>query len=68
MNELATPAAFEATARLIDAENVAANVICGTDPEKFLEKIRSFADAGFDHVYIHQVGPNQEGFFHFLRT
>jgi hypothetical protein len=37
----------------------------GLIPEKYLEKIRSFADAGFDHVYIHQVGPNQEGFFDF---
>ena len=30
-----------------------------------LEAIESFADAGFDHVYVHQVGPNQEGFFDF---
>jgi coenzyme F420-dependent glucose-6-phosphate dehydrogenase len=65
MSELATPAAFEATVKLIDAKNIGANVVCGPDPEKYLEKIRSFADAGFDHVYIHQVGPNQEGFFDF---
>jgi hypothetical protein len=24
-----------------------------------------FADAGYDHVYIHQVGPDQEGFLDF---
>ena len=22
-------------------------------------------DAGYDHIYVHQVGPDQEGFFHF---
>jgi hypothetical protein len=24
-------------------------------------------DAGFDHVYIHQVGPDQESFFEFYQ-
>jgi hypothetical protein len=28
-------------------------------------KIREFADAGFDHVYVHQVGPDQGPFFSF---
>jgi hypothetical protein len=23
-------------------------------------------DAGFDHVYLHQIGPDQEGFFDFF--
>ena len=27
--------------------------------------IQEFADAGFDHVYVHQVGPDQDGFFDF---
>ena len=26
------------------------------------------ADAGFDHVYGHQVGPDQEGFFDFYSS
>ena len=26
---------------------------------------QEFADAGYDHVYIHQVGPDQEGFLDF---
>lgn len=30
-----------------------------------MKKIREFVEAGFDHVYIHQVGPEQEGFFGF---
>ena len=24
-----------------------------------------FADAGYDHVYFHQIGPDQEGFLRF---
>jgi hypothetical protein len=30
--------------------------------------IDEFADAGFDHVYIHQVGRDQESFLRFARS
>jgi len=36
-------------------------VICGPDPERHLSAIREFTDAGFDHVYVHQIGPDQTG-------
>ena len=39
---------------------------CGPDPEKFVETIRQYVDAGFDEVYIQQIGPDQEGFFRFF--
>ena len=31
----------------------------------FCGAIREFADAGYSHVYVHQVGPDQDGFFAF---
>jgi G6PDH family F420-dependent oxidoreductase len=65
MTELATPAELEAAAELVTEDQVAAQIVCGPDAEKHLAKIRGFADAGFDHVYVHQVGPDQEGFFRF---
>ena len=30
-----------------------------------LEAAKEFVDAGFDHVYVHQIGTDQEGFFRF---
>lgn len=27
----------------------------------YLDAIRRFAEAGFGHVYVHQVGPDQDG-------
>ena len=36
---------------------------CGPDLDAHLERIQSFADAGFDHVYVHEIGPDQDGFF-----
>jgi hypothetical protein len=25
--------------------------------------LQAFADAGYDHVWVHQIGPDQEAFF-----
>ena len=34
-------------------------------PGRIVEKIRAYADAGYDNVYLHQVGPDQSGFLRF---
>ena len=41
--------------------------MCGPDPARHLELIAKYAEAGYDHVYVHQVGPDQEGFLDFYR-
>ena len=28
--------------------------------------MHKYADAGFDHLYFHQVGPDQDGFLRFF--
>ena len=38
-------------------------IVCGPDPAKHIERLQAFAKTGYDHVYVHRVGPNQEGFF-----
>jgi G6PDH family F420-dependent oxidoreductase len=63
--ELPLPSHFEAATAMVTEDEVAEMVVCGPDPEKHLAAIEEFADAGYDHVYIHQVGPDQEGFFRF---
>jgi coenzyme F420-dependent glucose-6-phosphate dehydrogenase len=50
---------------MVSEDDVAQSVACGPDPERHLEAIREYADAGFDHVYVHQIGDDQEGFFRF---
>lgn len=65
--ELPTPAHFEQAADMITEEDVAEKVVCGPDPERHLAEINKFVDAGYNHVYIHQIGPDQEGFFQFYR-
>jgi coenzyme F420-dependent glucose-6-phosphate dehydrogenase len=63
--ELALPRHFEQAAELVTEENVVASVVCGPDPERHLDAIRQFSDAGFDHVYVHQIGPDQDGMIRF---
>lgn len=57
---LPTPAHFEQAVKMATVEDIAENVVCGPDPEDHIAEIEEFADAGFDHVYVHQVGPEQQ--------
>jgi coenzyme F420-dependent glucose-6-phosphate dehydrogenase len=66
--ELPLPSSFEALAKLVTEESLAEQIACGPDAELHLSKITPYLDAGFDHVYIHQVGPDQDGFLKFAET
>jgi G6PDH family F420-dependent oxidoreductase len=65
---LPTPAHFEQASELISAEQASEDVPCGPDPERQLEAIRAYAEAGFDELYIQQVGNEQERFFELYAT
>jgi G6PDH family F420-dependent oxidoreductase len=65
--ELPLPRHFEQAAQVLTEEDTAKLVVCGPDPQRHLEKIRAYAEAGFDHVYVHQIGPDQRGFMEFYR-
>jgi coenzyme F420-dependent glucose-6-phosphate dehydrogenase len=68
MQELALPSFFESGAEMVSEESAVESVACGPDPEVHLAEINKFVDAGFDHVFIHQIGPDQRGFFDFYAT
>jgi hypothetical protein len=42
---------------------IAEQVPCGPDPPRHLEAIDAFARAGFDELYVQQIGPDQDTFF-----
>jgi G6PDH family F420-dependent oxidoreductase len=60
---LPVPRQFSQVAELISEEDISAP--CGPDVEDHLRGIGAYADAGFDEVYIGQVGSEQDGFFEF---
>jgi coenzyme F420-dependent glucose-6-phosphate dehydrogenase len=63
--ELPLPRYFRQASETLTREQVAETVVCGNDPGAHREKIDEYADAGFDHVYVHQVGSDQEAFMRF---
>jgi G6PDH family F420-dependent oxidoreductase len=63
--ELPLPSHFEQAAELVTEDRVAETVPCGPDPERHAASIRQYLDAGFDEVYVSQIGPDQAGFMDF---
>jgi G6PDH family F420-dependent oxidoreductase len=63
--ELPMPSQFEQAAEMVTEDDVADSVVCGPDAERHRHEIQQYVDAGFDGVYVHQVGPDQSGFFDF---
>lgn len=59
-------AGFEAIAELTTPADVAASLPCGPDPARVAEAISAYRDAGFDEVYVAQMGPDQESGIRFL--
>jgi coenzyme F420-dependent glucose-6-phosphate dehydrogenase len=66
--ELPRPQDFEAAAELVTREEVAETVPCGPDADRHRQAIKEYEDAGYDHVFIHQIGPDQEAFFRFYES
>jgi G6PDH family F420-dependent oxidoreductase len=63
--ELPLPLHFEQATSWASEDDIGDAIVCGPDPDRHVEAIREFIDAGYDHVYVHQVGPDQEGFVQF---
>jgi coenzyme F420-dependent glucose-6-phosphate dehydrogenase len=63
--ELPMPEHFEQAAEMVTEDDVARTIVCGPDVEAHVNAMREFVDAGYDHVYVHQVGPHQDEFFRF---
>jgi G6PDH family F420-dependent oxidoreductase len=64
--ELALPSFFEQASELVTEDMTAESTPCGPDPETHLAAIRQYLDAGYDEVYISQIGPDQKGFIDFF--
>jgi G6PDH family F420-dependent oxidoreductase len=66
--ELPLPVHFEELVSSVTEEDVARSVVCGPDPDRYVDAVRKFADAGFDHIALRQIGPGQAAFFEFYKS
>ncbi|GAA1971391.1 LLM class F420-dependent oxidoreductase [Nocardioides panacihumi] len=55
---LPTPEHFEQATELVTMESTQDSVVAGTDVEKHLDQIRKYADAGYDELYVANMGPH----------
>lgn len=63
---LPLPRHFSQLAELVSDDMVSAP--CGPDPQVHVQGVQAYTQAGFDEVYIGQVGGEAEGFFEFYAT
>jgi G6PDH family F420-dependent oxidoreductase len=63
--ELPLPRHFEQASEDVTPDDIAKAIPCGPDPERWLDDIRTYQDAGYTHIYFHQIGYDQEGFLRF---
>ncbi|MBV9921686.1 MAG: TIGR03557 family F420-dependent LLM class oxidoreductase [Pseudonocardia sp.] len=60
---LPRPQDFADASSLVPPDAVAGQFACGPDPERHLAAIQPYLDAGFDEIYVQQIGPDQDAFF-----
>jgi G6PDH family F420-dependent oxidoreductase len=60
---LPTPEHFEQASELVGEDQVAESIPCGPDLDAHLQKISEYEQAGFDELYVQQVGDGHERMF-----
>ena len=65
--ELSLPAYFVKAIARVSEDDLARAMVCSTDASQHIAAIKEFAAAGYDHICVHQVGPDQEGFIRFYQ-
>jgi len=60
LSELARPRDFEAIAEGATRESIHNAVVCAADSAPIIAAIDKFVAAGYDTVYLHQIGPDQQ--------
>jgi len=65
---LPTPAHFEQAVETVSEADIAeGSAITAQDADTHIENVQDAVDAGYDHVYVHQVGDDQASMLEFYR-
>jgi G6PDH family F420-dependent oxidoreductase len=63
---LPTPAHFEQATTLVTEDMIGESMACGPDLDRHVAQLQAYLDAGFDEVYVQQIGERQAEFFDVL--
>jgi coenzyme F420-dependent glucose-6-phosphate dehydrogenase len=63
--ELPLPSDFEELVEGRSPDDLEGTLTLGPDADEYVEALEEYEQAGYTHVYLHQVGPDQQGFLEF---
>jgi G6PDH family F420-dependent oxidoreductase len=55
---LPSPQHFEQASQLVTRDSTAESVVAGNDVDRHVQQLQSYVDAGYDEVYVANMGPN----------
>ena len=55
---LPSPQHFEQASELVTRESTAESIVAGSDVERHVEQLQDYVDAGYDEVYVANMGPH----------
>jgi G6PDH family F420-dependent oxidoreductase len=62
---LPSPRHFEQATALVTEQQISDALACGPEPDEHIAAIGELVEAGFDEVYVSQIGPDHDGFIEF---
>jgi G6PDH family F420-dependent oxidoreductase len=62
---LPTPEHFEQATQLVTPDTIRDSTVAGNDPEAHLRQVQEYADAGFDELYVANMGPHHQEMIEF---
>ena len=65
-SEIPAVRGFEAASQYVRPDDLADKIPAGPDPDIHMEAIRKYIDAGFTHIVLTGIGPDQQGFAKFF--
>jgi len=67
--DLPTWTHFEQATEIVTEDDAVESVPCGPDiVDDLVKSVGKYVDVGYDHLYFHQIGDDQEGFFRFWES
>jgi G6PDH family F420-dependent oxidoreductase len=66
MSELPNPVNFDAASQTVRAEDIRGQFAVGPEPGPYVEAVKKYTQAGYDHIVLQNAGPDPDGFIDFF--
>ncbi len=64
--DLPTWTHFEQATEIVTEDNATKSIPCGPNlADELRDSVQQYVEAGYDHLYFHQIGEDQDGFFQY---